>query len=225
MDPIALRARRRDAYESARGEVIERVPANARRVLDLGCASGALGVALKRRQSAEVVGVELMPEYAADADLVLDRVLCGDVAEQLRRDDLGTFDCVIAADVLEHLVDPWETLHRVAELTDPGGTLIISLPNVQYLKTFLVLARGRWPRDDAGLFDRTHLRWFTFADAGDMLVEAGYEVTSVEGRYWFSGRVTSPLARWLGERGLRTFLAGQMLFTARKPVSESAHRG
>ena len=187
-------------------------------MLDLGCASGALGAALKLHRQVEVVGVELMPEYAADAEKVLDRVICDDVDSALAREDLGSFDCVVAADVLEHLLDPWATVARLSQLIVPGGTLVVSLPNVQYLKTFMVLARGRWPREDAGLFDRTHRCWFTFHEARGLLTGAGLEVTSEAGSYWFSGRITAPLATWLGERGLRGFLAGQMLFTARLPA-------
>jgi 2-polyprenyl-3-methyl-5-hydroxy-6-metoxy-1,4-benzoquinol methylase len=215
MTDQALRERRRDAYETPRPEVQELVPRGARRILDLGCASGALGAALKQRQGAEVVGVELMAEYAREAEHVLDRVVCGDVAEALARDDLGTFDCVIAADVLEHLLDPWAVLARAASLLSPGGTVVVSLPNVQYLKTFMELAKGSWPRDDAGLFDRTHLRWFTMRDARALLEQAGCEVTAVVPRYWFHGTALR-VARRLGDAGLAPFLAGQIVLQGRR---------
>ena len=217
MDDQALRERRRAAYETPRPEVQALVPPAARRILDLGCASGALGLALKDRQGAEVVGVELMPEYAREAEHVLDRVLCGDVAEALARADLGTFDCVIAADVLEHLVEPWAALARATDLLAPGGVAVVSVPNVQYLKTFMELARGSWPREDAGLFDRTHLRWFTIRDARALLEQAGLEVTEVVPQYWFSGWVLT-VARRLGDAGLAPFLAGQTLLQGRKPA-------
>src|SRR5919112_2291688 len=102
-----LRAVRAHAYENPRPDVQELVPQSARRILDLGCASGALGAALKDRQDAEVVGIEYEAAYAEDARRRLDRVITADLAE-LANDpsvaaDLGTFDCVIAADVLEHL--------------------------------------------------------------------------------------------------------------------------
>jgi len=223
VDATVLRERRREAYESARDEILQRVPPTARRILDLGCASGALGAALKRRdQTTEIIGIEILPEYATDAEQTLDRVIRADVTDGLARDDLGTFDCIVAADVLEHLVNPWEAVGRMTELLDPGGTVVVSLPNVQYLKTFLTLAGGRWPRQDAGLFDRTHLRWFTFTEAAAMLTEAGLEITSQAGSYWFKGRVTLPAARWLGAHGLAGFLAGQLLLTARKPVPPAA---
>lgn len=203
-----LREMRQGGYETARPEVQAMVPRTARRILDLGCASGALGGALKQRQGAEVVGVELDPGYARDAEQRLDRVICADVVAGLD-EDLGTFDCVIAADVLEHLVDPWAALRRAADLLEPGGTAVVSLPNVRYWETFLQLGvRGRWPRESAGLFDATHLRWFTLADARALLEGAGLGVAEVEGRLWFEGwqlRVVEQLAR----TPLRPFLYGQ----------------
>jgi 2-polyprenyl-3-methyl-5-hydroxy-6-metoxy-1,4-benzoquinol methylase len=217
VEATTLRELRREAYETARPEVQALVPAAARRILDVGCASGALGAALQYRQGATVVGIEILPEYAADAGRVLDRVICAGAEEGLARDDLGTFDCVVTADVLEHLVDPWAVMRRLAELLEPGGTVVVSLPNVQYLKTFLELARGRWPREDAGLFDRTHLQWFTMADARELVEQAGLTVAEVAPSYWFKGRVTRRLARGAGRAGLAPFLAGQTLLAARKP--------
>ncbi len=121
-----LRRLRAGAYENPRPEVQQLVPRTARRILDLGCSSGALGAALKARQGAEVVGVELDSAYAADAARRLDRVIVGDLATiDLGAQELGTFDCLIAADVLEHLTDPWATLRRaviqLAARRDGGG--------------------------------------------------------------------------------------------------------
>src|SRR3954451_22393342 len=147
------------AYEGERPDVQELVPVSARRILDLGCAAGALGAGLKRRAGAEVVGVELDPDYAATAAGRLDRVVQVDVAEALARGDLGRFDCVVAADVLEHLVDPWLGLRQAAPMLEPGAPAVTSLPNVRFLETFWQLGvHGLWPRREQGVFDSTHLR-------------------------------------------------------------------
>ena len=75
----ADRAARVGTYENARPEVQALVPRDARRVLDLGCASGALGAALKARQGCAVVGVEVDPLYAARARERLDEVVEADL--------------------------------------------------------------------------------------------------------------------------------------------------
>ncbi len=178
----ALRRARAAAYENPRPEVQALVPRGARRVLDLGCSSGRLGAALRARQGCEVVGIELDPGLAAAARARLDRVVEGDL-EALAAEppaDLGTFDCLIAADVLEHLRDPWTVLARFAGRLRPEGTCVVSLPNVRFWEVFWVLGRyGTWPRRDFGIFDRTHLRWFTLSDARRLLESAGLEVSAV----------------------------------------------
>jgi methionine biosynthesis protein MetW len=183
-----LRARRAAAYESPRQDVQALVPAAARRVLDLGCASGAMGAALKARGAVEVVGVESDREYAAQAAGRLDRVVQADIEELAAREglaaELGRFDVLVAADVLEHLRDPWAALGAAAALLEPGGVAVISLPNVRHWETFWALGRrGVWPRRDTGIFDRAHLRWFTLADARELVEGAGLVVERVQPRF------------------------------------------
>jgi 2-polyprenyl-3-methyl-5-hydroxy-6-metoxy-1,4-benzoquinol methylase len=222
-DAAHLRESRARAYESLRPEVAGLVPASARRVLDLGCASGALGAALRARQGAEVVGVELDPVYAEAARGRLDRVVEGDVEELAAREDLadelGRFDCVVAADVLEHLRDPWAALGAFAALLEPGGHAVVSLPNVRFWTTlWWVGARGTWPRRPQGVCDRDHLRWFTRADALALLRGAGLEPVAVHARYaWgHDPRRVDRLAPVLGRTPLRELFAYQYVIAARR---------
>jgi 2-polyprenyl-3-methyl-5-hydroxy-6-metoxy-1,4-benzoquinol methylase len=221
-----LRAARTSGYEQPRPDVQRRVPHSARRMLDIGCASGALGAAIKARQGAEVVGIEYGPEYAEDAKGRLDDVAVGDARAILTDDGaeerLGTFDCITAADVLEHLTDPYATLDGAVRLLRPGGTVIVSLPNVRFWMTFLYVGiLGTWPRRDVGLFDRTHLQWFTRRDAVELLESAGLEVHHVQGTYklgyWATklDRLWGPVIKRVP--GLRTFFAYQYLLVGRRP--------
>jgi methionine biosynthesis protein MetW len=193
------RAARADAYESVRTEIVDLVPAAARRVLDLGCSTGWLAAALKERSEVEVVGIEREPAYAALAKERCDRVVVGDVEDV--PSDLGRFDCLVAADVLEHLVDPWSALEAYARLLEPGCRAIVSLPNAAHWTTFAALAAGSWPRRPEGIHDATHLRWFTLRDAVDLCEGAGLRVEHVERRPWVLWRGTrldrhaGPLAR------------------------------
>jgi methionine biosynthesis protein MetW len=176
------------AYESERAEIAALVPLGARRVLDLGCATGALAAALKRRQIVEVVGIEHDPAYAAKAAERCDRVVVADLQDV--PPDLGRFDCLVAADVLEHLVDPWSALDAYAQLLEPGCRAVVSLPNVAHWSTYAALARGSWPRRPQGIHDATHLRWFTLRDALELLAQAGLRAEHVERRPWVLWRGT-----------------------------------
>jgi methionine biosynthesis protein MetW len=214
---------RADAYGGDRPEVRALVPAHARRVLDLGCGAGALGAALKVGREVEVLGVEADPAAAAAARERLDRVIEGDAEELLTRpgaaEELGRFDCLVAADSLEHLRDPWTTLARAAGLLDPGAAAVVSLPNVRFFETFWQLGvRGRWPRRDQGVFDRTHLRWFTLRDARDLLEGAGLAVVEVRPliRIRPRGSRFDPWFAWLARTPLRELFAFQFVLAAER---------
>jgi methionine biosynthesis protein MetW len=182
------RAARAAAYESERREIVDLVPVKARRVLDLGCSTGWLATALKQRGPVEVVGIEREPAYAAQARARCDRVIEGDVEDV--PDGLGRFDCLVAADILEHLADPWTTLSAYAAMLEPGCRAIVSLPNVGHWSTYARLATGRWPRLPEGIHDATHLRWFTLRDAVELCEGAGLTVEHVERRPWLLWRGT-----------------------------------
>lgn len=205
-------------YETDRPDVQRHVPRTARRILELGCSSGALGAALKARQDVTVVGVEPCAEAAVEAATRLDRVVALGVEEFLRDAAVpeAPFDCLVAADVLEHLVDPWSVLARTAALLSPGATVVVSIPNVAYWRGLVRIVRsGRWPLDAEGVFDRTHLRWFTHHDALELLRQAGLRVVDVEPRYWASG----PSLLWrrvLAKTRLHRFLPPQYVITAIK---------
>ena len=196
-----IRERRRGGYETDRPDVQALVPRSAGRILDLGCASGALGAALKRRQGAEVVGIELDPGYARDAEDRLDRVVCADLVAGLE-EDLGTFDCVVAADVLEHLRDPEPVLRMLRRYVRPGGRLVVSLPNVAHASVRAALLVGRFPYRETGILDRTHLRLFTFETAQELVRSAGFRVEAAYGgsdRFGpvVNARIVGPLLRGL----------------------------
>lgn len=222
--PYLERRSRAAAYENARPEIQRHVPASARRILDLGCSSGALGAALKAQVGGRHVGgVEIDPVYARQARDRLDFVIEADV-ESLREDPslgdrIGLIDFLIAGDVLEHLRDPWNTLRVFASLLPAGGGAVVSLPNVRYWETFWQLGRhGIWPLRSEGIFDRTHLRWFTLANALDLLDEADLEVARIDPQYRLSpagGRLDRHAAK-LHRTPLRPFLAFQYVLLAHK---------
>lgn len=220
-----IKQRRRAAYENPRPEVQALVPHSARRILDLGCSSGALGAALKARQEAEVVGVEIDVGYAEDARSRLDEVVVVDVERMFGSEsaaDLGRFDCLIAADLLEHLRDPWSTLAAATRLLGEGGTAVISLPNARYWETFWQLGlRGTWPRRDEGIFDRTHLRWFSRADGAALMEGAGLEITEVSPQYRLKPGDwrTHVQARRFARTPLRPFLVFQYVMAGVKTSS------
>jgi len=159
--------------------LVAAVPAGAR-TLDVGCATGYLAAELAARGNA-VVGVEADPAAAARAEAACERVVAGDVEGAACRAELralGPFDAIVCGDVLEHLRDPWDALAFLATLLRPGGIAAVSVPNVAHWTGRRALLRGRFPYAEHGLFDRTHLRFFTRAGAREVAAGARLRVVA-----------------------------------------------
>lgn len=168
-------------YESDRAEMIAFLPPNPERLLDVGCGEGLFGAAVKKRFPAcETWGVELVAKAAEKAASRNDRV----VNVPLENSDIpaGYFDVVTMNDVLEHIAWPASTLGAVKRVLKPDGTLVISLPNVQFLLNVLNLVlRNDWQYQDCGILDHTHMRFYTTKSASRLLEDAGFRVEKIVG--------------------------------------------
>jgi 2-polyprenyl-3-methyl-5-hydroxy-6-metoxy-1,4-benzoquinol methylase len=166
-----------------RSDIFPLVPADAGgTLLDLGGGIGATALALKRMGRAARAGV--VDLVAQDAMPGLDFHFAGD----LERSDVldraaaaeGPFDTILALDVLEHLVDPWAAVARLHAALKPGGIIVASIPNVRYYTVSVpLLFAGRWELADAGLLDRTHLRWFVRKTAIALMTSSGLRLEQV----------------------------------------------
>jgi len=198
------------AYDNPRDEVTVLVPPGAVRVLDVGCSTGVMAESLRRRGH-HVTGIEYEPDLAARARPRTDVLLVGDV-EAMARDDTdpgGPFDCVVLADVLEHLRDPWAVTRWAARHLGTDGCLVISVPNIRHAETFWTLAvRKRWPYKEVGIFDRTHLRFFARHNLVGLLADTGLEIAELHRSYLLThdqSRVNRA-ARYLGDLGTLQFI-------------------
>lgn len=150
-------------YAGARADMVAHLPENPKAaILEIGCGTGATGrLALAQGKCGRYVGIELFEAAAREARGVLSEVVVGDVERITLPWPRGSFDALILSEVLEHLVSPWTVLGRLAPLVRPGGLVMASSPNVAHYRVIAELLRGRFDLDDKGVFDRTHLRWFT----------------------------------------------------------------
>lgn len=161
-----------DYFAHARKEIEPLLPKKCGRVLEIGCGSGAtLGWLRQNHQAVRTVGIEIAEAAAVQARVLADEVHCLDFERHDLPGGAQKFDLVLCLDVLEHMVDPWAVVDRLAtRYLETGGTLIVSLPNVRHYSVVLPLfLGGRWDYEDAGLLDRTHLRFFTKASAKTLL--------------------------------------------------------
>lgn len=210
---------------------IIRLVGSNKRVLDVGCATGHLTKHLASN-GCSVVGVELQEDFAGEAIPYCEQVVIGDIQEAstLARID-GKFDVIVFGDVLEHLSCPQDVLNNVHRLLNDGGFIIVSLPNIALWRVRIALLFGKFEYNDRGVLDRTHLCFYTFGFAKELLEKTGYICMSVNYRFDFPF-YSRKLARWtiyLGDilpsllrRFFPTLFAMQFIFSARPSVPDDS---
>ncbi len=166
-----------------------------RRVLDLGCRDGAL----TREYAAgnEVVGVDADRDALAEAEKIGIETHWADLDQPLPFGD-GSFDVVVAGELLEHLRDPRTVVGEVRRVLRPGGTFVASVPNAYRLKNRLRFLLGRKPEDDP-----THLQMFAPHDVRALL--AGFDEPRL---HFIAGRLVRLQPR---------LFANDIVFSGRKP--------
>jgi glycosyltransferase involved in cell wall biosynthesis len=149
----------KESETSSHGRIVDWLEGRPRRrVLDLGCAEGAIAGRLTALGH-HVTGVDI-----AASDGVKDRVdefVQADLDAGLPPEVEGPFDVVIAADVLEHVRRPEQLLTELHGVMAPGGMLIASVPNFAHWYPRARVALGLFDYDRRGILDQTHLRFFT----------------------------------------------------------------
>lgn len=115
------------------------------RVLEVAAGGGGLATTLAA-QGATVVANDLLTESLTAALREYrggERVtVTGGSLFELSADQIGTFDLVIACEVIEHVAHPGDLLARLASLLVPGGRLLVTTPNGAHFRNTLPTLRG-----------------------------------------------------------------------------------
>jgi GT2 family glycosyltransferase/glycosyltransferase involved in cell wall biosynthesis/Flp pilus assembly protein TadD len=143
-------------------------------VLEIGCACGATLLKIKDiYKNARIFGIELDESAAQIAKAFADVK-----AENIENENLSYeeeyFDYIIFADVLEHLIDPWKVLKNMKKYLKPQGKILASIPNVMHFSVIRGLLNGNWTYENAGILDKTHLRFFTLREIEKLFLNSGY---------------------------------------------------
>lgn len=152
------------------------IPEGAR-VLDVGCSTGNFGEALERISGCEVVGIDIFDNDIEIARTRITRAEVRDVTVPSDLADLGTFDVVVFADVLEHLLDPRAALRSCATILAPGGTVLYSIPNMAHLSVRLDLLAGHFGYTETGILDHTHVHFYDRDAIESLFADCGFAIT------------------------------------------------
>lgn len=169
-------------YGATRENMLKYVPKGVKTTLEFGCGFGGFSALLKRDLGVEAWAVEIDKAAANEAAKKLDRIINADALESLSEIPDDYFDCILFLDTLEHLTDPYSVLVALKRKVTSQGVVITSIPNVRYYRNYIDFAiRGNWDYKDAGILDKTHLRFFTYKSILKTFDNLGFDVLLMEG--------------------------------------------
>ena len=162
--------------------VPERIPyfveaiGRGKRVLDLGCRSGALTRHFLEANS--VVGLDVDAAALEKARTLGIEPVQANVEEPLPFED-ASFDAVVAGELFEHLQFPDALVDEIERVLRPGGVIVGSVPNAFRVQSRLRFLRGKPPEDDP-----MHLRMFSPTAVRELLRRfENVRIDFVGGRY------------------------------------------
>jgi SAM-dependent methyltransferase len=219
-DPLASLYDRKAAEYSARAraDLLDLLPERVDRLLDLGSATGATSRLAKQRGLASEIRATDLVEPSSDnmGSGGIDTFVRGNIETLPASAFGGSFDAILCADVLEHLVDPWATVRKLHGLLRPRGLLLASVPNFRNHRVLReIILGGSFRYQPAGILDESHLRFFCRKDVVGLFEGAGFDVETVScnmGGYGLRNKVWV----WASLGGLRDFFVFQFLLRCRK---------
>ncbi|MFZ2969130.1 MAG: class I SAM-dependent methyltransferase [Sulfuricurvum sp.] len=212
-------------FLSVRDDLINLIPTSFKgcNVLEIGCGNGATLNKLKQLGIAKITtGVELFASqenYYSEIDHFFhDNIEHFTFPPSMK----NAFDIIILGDVIEHLIDPWSTLTKIAPLLAKEGRLIASIPNIRYYQTLSsIMIKGDFHYEESGILDQTHLRFFCKKNVIDLFENSGLTIETLTSgfdqetikskRYWLN-KVTFGL--------LHDFFVYQYLITTKKNTDQ-----
>lgn len=183
------------SYIGVRHDLLCLIDHDALAILDVGCATGANGKYLLDNERVEqMYGIEFDEKMASLARMSYSLVVVGDVETMDLASFFGgtRFDYILLGDILEHLKDPWTLMQEMTNLLMPDGKIILSVPNIQHIDVFIhIFLRGIFPRNERGIFDKTHLRFFTHKSLMELLDITSLKVIQLRRNFRYRDRLNS----------------------------------
>ncbi|MEL4304534.1 class I SAM-dependent methyltransferase [Methanococcoides sp. LMO-2] len=161
--------------------IISEIP-DAGNILDVGCNEGYIGSVFQKSKNC-FYGIDFDPQSLILAQKQYCKIILADLntsdIEKLSLDD-NFFDVIIFGDILEHLMDPLDTLNRFKRYLKPDGKIIVSLPNIANFSIRFKLLFGSFDYTETGILDRTHLHFYTIKSAMKLVKDSDYKIEKIK---------------------------------------------
>ena len=162
---------------------VVRMVGKDKRVLEIGAGPGSITRFLHGHGGCCVTAIEIDEDAIERLSSFCERVYRCDLNEQTWNAVLSQdakFEVVVAADVLEHLYDPWAALRAVRGLVDKDGYVVVSLPHIGHNAVIACILQENFEYHDWGLLDKTHIRFFGIENMQQLFNEAGFKIVEAE---------------------------------------------
>jgi len=217
---VGLTVRARQAFGLLRGQTISRV-------LDVGCADAAFLTLFP--PWVEKYGVDIAPSAHRPPDMRLVQV---DVSRDPLPFAMGVFDVVYAGEIIEHVLDTLAFLREVRRVLRPGGSVVLTTPNLCSLKNLYCWLTGRqlaWV--DYKLGQHGHVRYFSPCSLRQVLTESGFQVGEIctsgfeVGAHVRGLEFLTPVTRWIFAHSIRgNCLISRAVKTTADPRNDRADK-
>lgn len=165
-------------YTAKNDRAIAEVKNADRYILDIGCGTGKTAQEIKSSfPSVFISGVNFAKNELMAANCSLDEAIEADLNQFDPTLLRHKYDLIICSHILEHLIDPKLLLEKLANSLSDCGRIIVLVPNFGVWRARVKVLAGNFEYEDSGLFDRTHLRFFTHFNLNDELVPSNLVVS------------------------------------------------
>jgi len=167
-----------------RKELLELIPLENRNgsMLEIGAGAGDTLLYAKENSFARnIYGVELFQIKGSNQESnIFSDFIIGNIETMTLPFEHSQFDVIVCGDVLEHLIDPSETLKQLKKYLKPNGVIIASIPNIREFETMKkIFFQGDFRYEDSGILDRTHLRFFCKKNIIDLFENQDYNIINI----------------------------------------------
>lgn len=156
-------------------EVLKNISNTAKYILDIGCGNGD-NARILNKNGRIIDGITLSEKEKENAQKYMSNIYIHNLENGLPADLAYKYDVIICSHVIEHIAYPKNLLNDIKQRLAPNGILIVALPNIMVYQSRFRLLFGNFNYEESGIWDFTHLRWYTFKTGEELLLNNGFNV-------------------------------------------------